>query len=327
MERIVVPKRRAFSLIELLVVIAVIGVLIGLLLPAVQAARETARRMHCANNLRQIGLALHGHHEAKNALPAGNFAQLAGVCPGDKQAGVDFPSQNRANWALLILPYLEEGALLGSYDQRTYNEAPENEPVRRARLAAYLCPADPGTDEAIVPALGPASGMGLAYQPGSYAGVAGRSDGRHFLDEPEYAALYQRDWRGPLHLTGVLSYRPERFDDIPDGLSNTLMVGEAVSRTEPTMRKLWAYSHSFYSLSATVAQARTLLGDYERCRTIGGRGHSSPCRRGWGSGHTAGANFLRCDGSVDFIDEEIDMDLFAALGSIAGGEREHLRAE
>jgi prepilin-type N-terminal cleavage/methylation domain-containing protein/prepilin-type processing-associated H-X9-DG protein len=324
MERIAMQDRRAFSLIELLVVIAVIGVLIALLLPAVQAARETARRMHCANNLKQIGLALHGHHEANGALPAGNFAQTAGVCPGGGKPGVDYPSEDRANWAILILPYLEHEQLFEQYDFHTYNEAPENAAVREARVAAYLCPSDSVSDEPTIPGMGPASewGLGVAYQPGSYAGVSGRSDGLKFLDNPE-DTTYERDWRGPLHIVGVLNCRAERFRNITDGLAHTLMVGESVTQAGPRWRKYWAYSYAFYSLSSTVPQPRTLSGDWDQCNATSGRGHIAPCWRGWGGPHAAGANFLRCDGSVDFIDDQIDPELFAALGSIAGEEPEH----
>jgi prepilin-type N-terminal cleavage/methylation domain-containing protein/prepilin-type processing-associated H-X9-DG protein len=314
-------RNSAFTLIELLVVIAIIGVLLGLLLPAVQAARETARRMRCANNLKQIGLALHAFHNANEAFPPGNFAQTAGVCPGSRRPGIDIPSEDRANWMILILPYLDQKPLSEAYDLSTYNEAPENRGVRETPVATYLCPSDVAVDELIVPALGPASEWGLSvpYMPGSYRGVAGRSDGQMFLDWG-FDVSYPRRWRGPLHVIGILGYTPESIGDIEDGSSNTLLVGESTTRTSPTYRTLWAYSYAFYSLSSTTPQARTLSGDYERCRAAGGEGLSLPCRRGWGSFHSGGLNFLFCDGAVRFLDQGMDMPLLADLGTIAGGE-------
>jgi len=314
-------RRSAFTLIELLVVMAIIGVLVGLLLPAVQAARESARRMHCANNLKQIGLALQGFHEAHEAFPAGNFARTAGVCPGSQRPGIDAPSEDRANWMILILPYLEQKALYEAYDQGAYNEAPENRRVRETSVATYLCPSDVAADELIVPAFGPASefGLGVPYMPGSYRGVAGRSDGQRFLDW-SLDVSYPRQWRGPLHVVGVLGFTAESLATIEDGSSNTLLVGESTTRTSLQYRTLWAYSYAFYSLSSTTAQARTLWAEYDRCRSVGGEGLSLPCRRGWGSFHEGGLDFLLCDGAVRFIDQGMEMRLFADLGTIAGRE-------
>jgi prepilin-type N-terminal cleavage/methylation domain-containing protein/prepilin-type processing-associated H-X9-DG protein len=316
---------RAFTLIELLVVVAIIGVLVGLLLPAVQAARESARRMHCANNLKQVGLALQSFHEAHEAFPAGNFAQTAGVCPGSQRPGIDAPSEDRANWMISILSYLEEKGLYEAYDQTTYNEARENGRVRERSVATYLCPSDVAADEPIVPALGPASefGLNVPYMPGSYRGAAGRSDGQRFLDW-SLDVSYPRRWRGPLHVVGVLGFVAESLATIEDGSSNTLMVGESTTRTGLPYRTLWAYSYAFYSLSSTTPQARTLWADYDRCRSAGGDGLSLPCRRGWGSLHAGGLNFLLCDGAVRFIDRGIDVRLFADLGTIAGRESARL---
>src|SRR5574340_77176 len=106
-------KRRGFTLVELLVVIAIIGILIALLLPAIQAAREAARRMSCANNLRQIGVAIHGYHAAHDSFPPGNIIKEAGVCPG---ANPGVASEDGANWAIFILPYLEQRTLYDAYD-------------------------------------------------------------------------------------------------------------------------------------------------------------------------------------------------------------------
>lgn len=314
-------RKDGFTLVELLVVIAIIGVLLGLLLPAVQAARESARRMRCANHLKQIGVALHNYHSARGAFPPGNHAQTAGVCPGSQRPGVDSPSEDRANWMILILPYLERQELYKAYDLSTYNEAPENREVRESWVETYVCPSDVATNELTVPAFGPGSewGLGVPYMPGSYRGVAGRSDGQMFLDW-SLDVSYPRRWRGPLHMVGVLGFTPERVTDIKDGSSSTLMVGESTTRTCLSYRTLWAYSYAFYSLSSTTPQARTLSGDYGRCRSAEGEGLALPCRRGWGSFHSGGLNFLLCDGSVRFLDTGIDVDLFADLGTIAGGE-------
>lgn len=312
---------RGLTLVELLVVIAIIGILIGLLLPAVQAAREAARRMHCCNNLKQIGIALHSYHGVYGAFPPGNHAETAGVCPGDQRPGVDYPSEDRANWMILILPYMEEKPLYDTYDRDSYNEAPQNQTLRETTISAYVCPSDLRTDELTTPAFGPGSAWGLnvPYMPGSYRGVSGRSDGCMFLDW-SLSVGYPREWRGALHMVGALDFREERMADILDGTSNTLMVGESTTRTSLQYRTLWAYSYAFYSLSSTTPQGRTLYGDYNRCREEQGHGFSLPCRRGWGSPHACGINFLLCDGSVQVIQQEIDADLFADLGTIAGEE-------
>jgi len=318
-------KTNGFTLVELLVVIAVIGGLLGLLLPAVLGARESARRARCADNLREIGTALHGFQLSRGAFPPGNYAKTAGVCPGRRRPGVDSPSEDGANWMILILPHLGLESLYRAYDQSTYNEAPENRDVRETSIGVYICPSDTATDELTIPAFGPASqyGLGVPYMPGSYRGVSGRSDGRVFLDWAQDVD-YPRRWRGPLHTVGVLGLSAESTEDITDGLANTLMVGESTTETGREYRTLWAYSYAFYSLSSTTAQARTLYGDYQRCRSEEGPGYSLPCRRGWGSPHGGGLNFLLCDGTVRFIDEAIDMDLFADLGTIAGGEPGHV---
>jgi len=307
--------RDGLTLIELLVVIAIIGLLIALLLPAVQAARETARTLSCRNNLRQIGMALHNHHGAKGHFPAGNYAKTAGVCPGTSQK-----SEDRVNWAISLMPYIEQQALHAGYDNSVCNEAPENQFVRENTVATYVCPSDPHAPELIVPAMGPAAkwSKNLPYMSGSYRAVSGRSDGRQFLDN-SLLTSFPRKWRGPMHVVGILGFKTERIKNITDGTSHTLMVGESTTRTQPEFGTLWAYSYAFYSLSAGTPQERTLWGDYERCRAAGGPGSSSPCRRGWGSPHPGGINFLTCSGAVRTISIDVDMAVFAELTTIAGG--------
>jgi hypothetical protein len=93
-----------------------------------------------------------------------------------------------------------------------------------------------------------------------------------------------------------------------------------MTQTDLPFRTLWAYSFEHYSLSAATPQARTLMNDYDACCAAGGDGNSFPCRRGWGSPHPNGLNFILCDGSGTFVNTSIDMELFAELATIAGGE-------
>jgi type II secretory pathway pseudopilin PulG len=308
-------------LVELLVVIAIVAGLVALMLPAIQAARDSARRVQCSNNLRQIGLALLNYHGAQGHFPSGNVATTAGVCTGGQQYGQDLASEDRANWAILILPYLEEDSLYEQYDQSRPNEDPTNQLVRETAVPTYVCPSDPRATPLVVPAMGPAASwnMNVPYGIGSYRGVSGRSDGHEYLDNT-LVTSYPREWRGVLHMVGILDLKPERSGTIADGMSRTFMVGESVTRTRPEFGTLWAYSFSFYSLSAGTPQSRTLWGDYELCQQTGGTGNSYPCRRAWGSGHLGGVNFVMCDGSVHTVSADIDMELFASLCSIAGHE-------
>ena len=314
--------RRAFTLVELLVVIAIIGVLVGLLLPAVQAARESARRACCTNNMRQLGLALHSYHETFGSFPAGNYGHQSqvGVCPGT--SGI---SKGWANWMISILPYLEQTPLYDAYDFNAHNEDPENQSVRESLVPSYICPSDLSATELIVPANGAAAtwNLNLGYRPGSYRGVSGRAsdNAEYFLDSAFDLSQgdYDRSWRGPLHLVGVFGFDTERLRNIRDGASQTLMVGESTTRTSESTRTLWAYSFSYFSLSAITPQRRTLLADYVECRDMDGPGDSSPCRRGWGSFHSGGLNFTFCDGSVHFISTNVDLDALAGMATIDGG--------
>ena len=263
------PLREAhqgFTLVELLVVIAIVGILIAILLPAVQSAREAGRRTQCANNLKQIGIALHCHHDALGTLPAGDYAKTAGQCPGGSWA-INHISEDRANWMILILPYMEHGDLYKSYNLIKPNEDPVNRAVEMSRVAEFICPSDLATDQSIVPAMGPAASWALnvPYMPGSYRAMSCYSTGTDFLDGGGITS-YPLQWRGAMHVVGILGFRPERFTDISDGLSHTLMIGESTTRTDLPFRTLWAYSFEHYSLSAATPQSRILIGDYDALR-------------------------------------------------------------
>ncbi|HEY4310654.1 MAG TPA: DUF1559 domain-containing protein [Pirellulales bacterium] len=315
-------QKRGFTLVEVLVVIAIIGLLIALLLPAVQAAREAARKSQCQNNLKQLGLAIMAYHDVYSSLPPGNVTKTAGICYGDGQSGGSgWPSDDGANWALSILSFVEQSGLFDAYDFEAFNESGQNRAVREAMVPTYVCPSDVDTDLLGVPASGPAcaGALNLTYHPGSYRAVTGVSDGVSFLDSAQLGT-YVRTNRGPIHTIGVLNYTTENYKDIIDGLSNTLMVGESATRTDPAFRTFWAYAYAHYSLSAITPQPRILMGDYDACVSVGGAGGSMPCRRGWGSLHLSGLNFLKCDGSVHFVAISMDMQTLARLATIAGSE-------
>jgi prepilin-type N-terminal cleavage/methylation domain-containing protein/prepilin-type processing-associated H-X9-DG protein len=314
-------RRRGFTLVELLVVIAIIGVLVGLLLPAVQAARETARRIHCASNVKQIGLALHNYHAAHRSFPPANYTLSEGVCYADQVVANGGRPETAANWAIALLPYVEQEPLYRAYDFDQFNEAAENRRVRETSVPAYVCPADLDATETAVPATGPAGRYALSvpFMPGSYRAVSGRSDGENFLDSAEYLH-YPRSWFGPLHTVGIRGLVPETIDNIRDGTSSTLLVGESTTRSQPQYRTFWAYSYAYFSVSSAVAQPRTLWGDYDRCKAADGQGHSSPCKRGWGAMHPGGLNFVLCDGSARFLATDVDPELFATMATIAGNE-------
>jgi prepilin-type N-terminal cleavage/methylation domain-containing protein/prepilin-type processing-associated H-X9-DG protein len=315
-------RRAAFTIIELLVVIAIIGVLIALLLPAVQAAREAARRLQCANNLKQIGLALHGYHNAIGSFPPGNINRGAGLCPGAAEPVRSYSTQS-GNWMIAILPYIEQRALFDQYDNHYANESPRNKQVRETIVPVYVCPADRNIGVLAVPATGPATLVGAKYAPGSYRAVSGWSgDGINFLDS-EMMFDYKPAWRGPIHAvytSWAWGYKSEKCSDITDGLSNTLLVGESTTSTSLARRTFWAYSFAYYSMSGVTAQERTVWGDYDRCTACEGTGEEIPCKRQWGSGHSGGMNFVLCDGAVHFVRTNVDLNLLAKLATIGGDE-------
>ena len=314
-------KRRGFTLVELLVVIAIIGILVGLLLPAVQAAREAARRMQCGNNLKQMGLAFHNYADANKRFPPGNITD--GPCCGTLSHTV---------WSVAILPYVEQSALDARYNQQLPLEDVANTFVRTQKMPSYNCPSDPIAGQLLVPASGPANDLSPQRQAmtSSYRGMGGVAWGA----AGEY--IYRRQWdssdildaralptlKGILHWTGRINgqanqYRPETFATITDGTSNTLMVGEYTTKTSPRRTTFWAYSYTSFALSCATPESRTLIADYDKCVS---QGDSNPCKRAFGSFHTGLILFLKADGSVNPVTTSLDMNVYRALSTIAGGE-------
>jgi prepilin-type N-terminal cleavage/methylation domain-containing protein len=300
---------RAFTLIELLVVIAIIGILIALLLPAVQKVREAANRTRCANNLKQIGLGVHNYHDTFGSFPPGGVTE--GYC-------CDTPSLT--NWAIALLPFVEQQNLADRYAPAQFNESPSNEFVRTSPVKLYICPSDLNTNATAVPESGPGSNN-VFYFPGTYRAVSGKSiDGSMYWDNADALAM-PREWRGAMHSVWMAKgLYPETIAAVTDGTSNTLMVGEYSTRTHNQRRTFWAYTYTSYSQSSATPQARTLIPDWDRCVEIGGPSAENACKRAWGSFHGEIINFVLVDGSVRPVNVNIDLNLFTALATISGGE-------
>ena len=312
---------RGFTLIELLVVITVTGLLIALLLPAVQAAREAARRAQCANNLKQIGLALHGYHDLWQAFPPGYLARpVTGLELGPGWA-----------WGMLILPYLGERPLYDcanfAFNYGDPNNADAagllglfvNATARRVGISAFLCPSAGGGEGPLNLGPGSASVDGTA---GQYIASAGWIDSS----------------RPPIQGTGLF-YPNSRVSvaDIADGTGATLMIGE---RSRNLAEATW--SGVFGSRSVPCPLCTKQGWPVQSCvglmfLVMGRSGPSSDIvtgsipvgntpnapgagADGFASLHPGGCNFAFCDGSVRFIRETIASGPYRALATRAGGE-------
>ncbi len=301
-----------FTLVELLVVIAIIALLIALLLPSVQGVREAARQVQCGNNLKQVALACLAYDQANGVLPAGSIVH--GPC---------CVTRSKSNWAIDILPMLEQQSLHDRYDFTKFNEDPENAFVREAAVAVYCCPTDIDTLALDVPESGAVPvPQRPRYRRGSYRASTGLGDG----DSDSWVEAHRPDGqyrrpartRGAIHNIGYTWYGQVPVAAIRDGTSSTLLVGEHATVTNRQRRSFWAYSFAAYNKSEVTPESRTLLNDYERCVAIGGSIHG--CKRIWSSMHPGIMKFAMCDGSVHSLSNAIDINVLGQLATIAGNE-------
>jgi prepilin-type N-terminal cleavage/methylation domain-containing protein len=336
------PSAQGFTLVELLVVIAIIATLIGLLLPAVQSAREAGRRTQCMGNVRQVALAVVSHESARRTFPAGSTTQTANL-----------NGPYYTTWSVDILPYIEQGTLFDSWKNASISAGTGGVPapitggntmaelraamiVQEALLPVFVCPSDVNTRILQQPSQ-PGPGASYRWAPGSYRAVSGYSlgqGGNEYWDDPTYINLSETTlptaWRGAMHNIstnrsgGQRALLPVRMRQVKDGVSKTLLLGEYHTANTPDRRTLWSYPYTSYNQSSAFPESRTLLPDYKRCQDIGGGGEHT-CKRAWGSLHTGGGIvFGRCDGSVGIIDPDIDMTVFCAAATIQGGEVQSL---
>ena len=291
-------RRSGFTLVELLVVIAIIGILIALLLPAVQAAREAARRMSCSNNLKQIGLALHMYHDTNKCLPPGWIA----FDPSSGQP--HWFGQPGWGWAARILPFMEQTTV---YKNLVHFELPitdsANAEVRLTELAVFRCPSDTGEGTFVLEGGGPYVGSG-SFSPvelpvGNYLGVFGP------LDFHDVCPSGTCDGGGPL-----VFQRAVRFRDITDGLSQTFVVGERSRKLAPGT---WVglVTGGLHAPARIVGVATYPPNSEEE---------EEHYYHNFSSRHPSGTHFLSADGSVKLIPETIDTVTYHGLCTRSGNE-------
>jgi prepilin-type N-terminal cleavage/methylation domain-containing protein len=312
-------RRHGFTLVELLVVIAISGVLVGLLLPAVQAARESARRGQCGNSLRQIGIALHNYLDGRRHFPSGYLADTA----SPSRDADTFDAPPGTGWGLAIAPFLEEAASTVAYDSAAGVAAVANQPIVSRRLATFLCPSSTGPRDAfaVLDGSGVAHGSGAVLGRSDYVANAGHED--------PWDGSPRVDWRGiangPLYRNSRL-----RSSEVTDGLSKTVFVGE---HSQALSQKAWAgtvaggFSHPSDAFRATTSPehaAALVLSHSGPAAGEAGIIHvpndpAGHCDQMY-SQHPAGANVVMGDGSMRFIAAAIDRTTWAALASASGGE-------
>jgi prepilin-type processing-associated H-X9-DG protein len=299
------------TLIELLVVIAIIAVLIALLLPAVQMARESARRTQCRNHLKQIGLALENYHSTCGTYPPASIR-----APGFTNNGRDEP---RSTWTIAILPYMDAAPLYNSYQPLLSTDDPANLALRNASVPGYLCPTDVGAEVLFEPRLG------ITYRRGNYGANFGA--GSWGTDDWKLTK-----YRGVMGQNEAMSHA-----GITDGSSQTVLVAEL--RIQPSLRDnrgAWAFP--------AAGSASVGLDCDTGCQPINGNSASdwipfcdplpnglnctfqnnADSNAGPRSRHGRGAHLLFGDGSVRFVSENLDQ---ATLNAIFTSQNNDIAGE
>jgi prepilin-type N-terminal cleavage/methylation domain-containing protein/prepilin-type processing-associated H-X9-DG protein len=294
--------KHGFTLVELLVVIAIIGILVGLLLPAVQAAREAARRLQCSNNLHQMGIALHNYHDALRTFPSG------------------IVDPTYILWTGSLLPYIEQSNLYHTIDvSQPWQVGNSNATACATYLPTYRCPSSDAPEHIDV--------QGTPNRvPSSYLAIGSGTNTRESGDGLDHLGLTHRD--------GFMFVNSRtKFSSILDGTSNSLAVGEALFRPDvmgPDLSGVVQIVDHWYIGTDGMRSIGSSPGLVEVSEAIGSSGvpmngikldiYIDEKEIGFSSFHTGGCLFLFTDGHVQFISDSIDRTIYSSIGTIAGGE-------
>ena len=344
-------SRRAFTLIELLVVIAIIAVLIGLLLPAVQSAREAARRIQCTNNLKQLGLAIANYHDTNNCLPPG---RVWGPRPG--KSSDDFPQvlsgMLNTTWFCLMLPYFEQGNLANSFNFSLGAEGVTssnpldvvagmfaNSTVSATKISAFQCPSDRSNTFQVNPSYSKAAAIpgftSIVMTKGNYAASLGNTNWAQSYDNntPSLASQYMKSAFGQDLKVSIAT--------ITDGTSNTIFMAEVLQGQLYDIRgAMWSTAvggSSFMTRFTPNGQTDYLNlvvgGDFlnsdpglfcfsepAQLLPCTASGSDKQAFAGARSRHPGGVNAGFGDGSVKFIKNTVASQSWRALNTVAGGE-------
>lgn len=305
-------RHSAFTLVELLVVIAIIGILVALLLPAVQSARESARRTQCTNNLKQLALGVHNFEGVRKTIPNGT-----GVCC----------TPRGPNWAVAIMPFIELSTTYDALDM--YGPADGlrgavNAKIVQQKIATFICPSDPAAAEAIMPRFSHNASPALALWYPACMGPTHMdvcnpacpnptpsADGSNFCCQgwnfgtTGNGTIPASTFAGMFGRTDAVTLG---FYDVTDGLSNTLMLGETLPG-QCTFMGVYSQNFPLSGTSTPLGMVKEKAIDSLWWRTCG-----------YKSKHLEGANFAIGDASVRFIRNNIDYMLYNNIGSRAGGE-------
>lgn len=324
---------QGFTLVELLVVIAIIGILIGMLLPAVQQVREAARRITCANNMRQIALACLNFESANMAFPAGRRG-LEADQPLHQGLGPGVIGADGTSFMVTILPFVEQENALNQIGDiiakqvwshtgskwDVAGEDPATLAVIEEQISFYNCPSDesaettsispipsnnvvsvdPDDSDAVIAGTASYAGCtGSGFRGGTYAGIGSKGN---------TSIKYENN--------GMLMYSNQiQIGDVTDGTSNTFIVGETVEGDHEFQFNVWSLGLRYVSCSRHTNTPLNFPIGLQASQNLW-----SGSNGGFASRHSGGANFGHVDGHVSFINENIDQDLYEAISTRLGGE-------
>jgi len=311
-------KPSGFTLVELLVVIAIIGLLVALLLPAVQSAREAARRTQCANNLKQMGLALISYHDTFKWFPPGSVWSNSGGTTGVPNGAM---KNDRGSIWIRLLPYIEQSALFSSFDMNTGTDGQQLNGsgiwLKGVQVPVYNCPSDMIRLEGSFP---------NQRMPASYHTNMGPN--AQITDNPScscplystfksYSRVGTTDTNPPGPFTRLGWSYQSKMSDCIDGLSNTIYIGEARGQCSGHIDLGWSVSNKWGAFTQIPINFDTCHSQSE-AQSLGLNNCNASCNWnaevGFKSLHPGGAQFLFGDGGVRFITQNIDMVTYNYLG-------------